>query len=85
MNRLSGDDTPVSTDPEPVMRVQDLHKSFGTLKVLRGVTIGFPRGRTTVVMGPSGCGKSVLLKHLWTACARRIWASFAGRSDSSSR
>ena len=54
----------MSGEPEAVMRVKDLHKSFGPLKVLRGLTLSFPRGRTTVVMGPSGCGKSVLLKHL---------------------
>jgi len=46
------------------VRVEGLHKSFGFQKVLRGVTLAFPRGRTTVVLGPSGCGKSVLLKHL---------------------
>lgn len=54
----------MSDQPPPAIRVRDLHKSFGALKVLRGVTLSFPRGRTTVVLGPSGCGKSVLLKHL---------------------
>jgi len=48
----------------PQMRVVDLHKSFGRLRVLTGISVDFPRGRTTVVLGPSGCGKSVLLKHL---------------------
>ena len=51
-------------DPPPAIRVKDLRKSFGTLKVLRGITLDFPKGQTTVVLGPSGCGKSVLLKHL---------------------
>ncbi|MBM4007701.1 MAG: ABC transporter ATP-binding protein [Planctomycetes bacterium] len=50
--------------PPAAIRVRDLHKSFGALKALRGVTLSFPRGQTTVVLGPSGCGKSVLLKHL---------------------
>ena len=45
-------------------RVQNLHKSFGELHVLKGVDMQFPRGKTTVVLGPSGCGKSVLLRHL---------------------
>lgn len=54
----------MSDQNEFAMRVQDLHKSFGALQVLRGTSIAFPRGRTTVVMGPSGCGKSVLLRHL---------------------
>jgi len=54
-----------STDAAiPQMRVVDLHKSFGRLRVLAGISIEFHRGRTTVVLGPSGCGKSVLLKHL---------------------
>jgi phospholipid/cholesterol/gamma-HCH transport system ATP-binding protein len=48
----------------PVVRLVDLHKSFGGHPVLRGVSIEFARGRTTVVMGPSGCGKTVMLKHI---------------------
>ncbi|MDZ4755336.1 MAG: ATP-binding cassette domain-containing protein [Phycisphaerae bacterium] len=47
-----------------VVRVENLHKSFGRLRVLQGITLTVPRGKTTVVLGPSGCGKSVLLKHL---------------------
>lgn len=55
-------DTPLAV-PE-AMRVQGLVKRFGRSEVLRGLSISFPRGQTTVVMGPSGCGKSVMLKHL---------------------
>lgn len=55
-------ETPPSTDP--IFRVRNLHKAFGTHQVLRDVSIDFQRGWTTVVLGPSGCGKSVLLKHL---------------------
>ncbi|MCH2133243.1 MAG: ABC transporter ATP-binding protein [Phycisphaerales bacterium] len=46
------------------MRVANLRKAFGSNRVLRDLSLSFPRGGTTVVMGPSGCGKSVLLKHL---------------------
>lgn len=46
------------------MRVEELEKRFGRLRVLRGISLSFPRGKTTVVLGPSGCGKSVMLKHL---------------------
>ena len=49
---------------EPIVRVEDLEKRFGRQRVLRGITLSFPRGQTTVVLGPSGCGKSVMLKHL---------------------
>jgi phospholipid/cholesterol/gamma-HCH transport system ATP-binding protein len=50
-------------EPDGIVRLRDLHKSFGHNHVLRGLTLGFPAGRTTVVLGPSGCGKSVMLKH----------------------
>lgn len=46
------------------VRIEGLEKSFGKQRVLRGVSMAFPRGKTTVVLGPSGCGKSVILKHL---------------------
>jgi phospholipid/cholesterol/gamma-HCH transport system ATP-binding protein len=45
-----------------ILRLEDLYKSFGSLHVLRGINLGFERGKTTVVLGPSGSGKSVLLK-----------------------
>jgi phospholipid/cholesterol/gamma-HCH transport system ATP-binding protein len=43
---------------------RDVHKSFGTNKVLNGLSLGIPEGMITVILGPSGTGKSVLLKHL---------------------
>jgi phospholipid/cholesterol/gamma-HCH transport system ATP-binding protein len=46
------------------VRIEELFKSFGRHRVLRGISLAFPRGKTTVVLGPSGCGKSVMLKHL---------------------
>ena len=46
------------------VRIEELVKSFGRHRVLRGLSLAFPRGKTTVVLGPSGCGKSVMLKHL---------------------
>jgi phospholipid/cholesterol/gamma-HCH transport system ATP-binding protein len=53
-----------SQDSGPVIRLKNLKKSFGKQVVLDGVSIDFPRGKTTVIMGPSGCGKSVTLKHI---------------------
>jgi phospholipid/cholesterol/gamma-HCH transport system ATP-binding protein len=46
------------------VRVEGLVKHFGRHRVLKGISLSFPRGKTTVVLGPSGCGKSVRLKHL---------------------
>ncbi len=48
----------------PIIRLCNIWKSFGRVEVLRGISIDFPTGKTTVVLGPSGCGKSVMLKHI---------------------
>lgn len=48
----------------PIVRLVDVHKSFGRQQVLRGISLNFAAGRATVVLGPSGCGKSVMLKHI---------------------
>ena len=47
-----------------MIEINDLHKSFGTNKVLRGVNLNIETGETIVIIGKSGCGKSVLLKHI---------------------
>ena len=46
----------------PLLRVEDLHKSFGSLEVLKGVSMTLERGHKTAVIGPSGCGKSTMLR-----------------------
>lgn len=47
---------------EPVVSVRDLHKSFGSNHVHRGISFDLHRGETLVLLGPSGTGKSVLIK-----------------------
>lgn len=62
-------------DGDPLIRFVDLHKSFGSQEVLRGITLDVPRGRTIGIMGGSGTGKSVLLRHvirLLTADSGRV-------------
>jgi polar amino acid transport system ATP-binding protein len=44
------------------VELQDIHVSFGTLEVLRGVSLTVEQGTTTCVIGPSGSGKSTLLR-----------------------
>jgi phospholipid/cholesterol/gamma-HCH transport system ATP-binding protein len=51
-----------SGEQGPAVVVEDLHKSFGTQKVLKGVSITVTRGETFAVLGRSGTGKSVLLR-----------------------
>lgn len=45
-----------------MIAIKDIHKSFGQLNVLNGVSIDVEDGQSLVVMGKSGQGKSVLLK-----------------------
>jgi phospholipid/cholesterol/gamma-HCH transport system ATP-binding protein len=47
-----------------MIEIRGIHKSFGTVKVLQGVDLQIPKGKTTVILGRSGVGKSVLLKHI---------------------
>jgi phospholipid/cholesterol/gamma-HCH transport system ATP-binding protein len=47
-----------------MIRLVDIHKSFGKQTVLDGVHLDIEMGKTTVIIGRSGGGKSVLLKHI---------------------
>ena len=42
----------------------DVHKSFGRNAVLRGLNMGLPEGKISMILGPSGTGKSVCIKHM---------------------
>ena len=45
-----------------MITLRDVHKSFGSKKVLQGINLEIPTGQSLVVIGGSGTGKSVLLK-----------------------
>jgi len=47
-----------------MIRINDLHKSFGLTKVLQGINLHIQSGETLAIIGQSGSGKSVLLKHM---------------------
>lgn len=47
-----------------MIKIVNLHKSFGTNKVLRGVDLEIQDGETLTIIGGSGSGKSVLIKHM---------------------
>ncbi len=48
----------------PVLRLHDVHKSFGANTVLEGISFEAASGETLVILGASGSGKSVTLKHV---------------------
>ena len=45
-----------------MIEIHEIHKSFGTTQVLRGVSLNVEKGKVVVVIGPSGSGKSTLLQ-----------------------
>lgn len=47
-----------------MIKIINLHKSFGQNKVLQGVNLEIEKGETLVIIGQSGSGKSVLIKHM---------------------
>jgi polar amino acid transport system ATP-binding protein len=58
-----------------MVQVEDIHKQFGALEVLKGISLSVMKGQTIVIIGPSGSGKSTLLRsinHLETIDSGRI-------------
>jgi ABC-type polar amino acid transport system ATPase subunit len=64
------------SNQDEIIVVQDLHKHFGSVRALNGVSLSVERGRVVVIIGPSGSGKSTLLRcvnHLETPSSGDIW------------
>jgi polar amino acid transport system ATP-binding protein len=57
----------------PLLEIRDLHKSFGKLEVLRGISVDVREREVLALIGPSGCGKSTLLR-----CVNRLEAPTSG-------
>jgi polar amino acid transport system ATP-binding protein len=70
----------VSAADITALRIQDLHKSFGKLEVLRGIDLEVPEHEVVCLIGASGSGKSTLLRCinlLEPIDAGRIWVGGA--------
>ena len=49
-----------------MIRVDEIHKSFGSVHAVRGISFEAPDGRVTGLLGPNGAGKSTTLRILYT-------------------
>ena len=62
------------TTEQPLVKIEGLHKYYGTHHVLRGIDLTVNQGEVSVVIGPSGSGKSTMLR-----CVNLLETISAGR------
>ncbi len=73
-------------DAPELIRVEDLHKDFGSLKVLAGINETIRKGEVVSIIGPSGSGKSTFLRclnRLEEPTSGHIWFDGADIADRS--
>ncbi len=67
-----------ATSPEPMVRADRVHKNFGALRVLNGISLEVRQGEVLCLIGPSGSGKSTFLRcinHLEQVSAGRLYVA----------
>jgi ABC-type histidine transport system ATPase subunit len=67
-------DSPIASPPSAVLAVEDLHKSFGSNEILKGISLSANKHDVVSILGSSGSGKSTLLR-----CINLLETPDAGR------
>src|SRR5215204_6849804 len=73
---IKSGEAPAVPAPPPMVKAEDVHKSFGHVEVLKGVDLEVAPREVMCVIGPSGSGKSTFLRcinHLEKINAGRLW------------
>ena len=52
------------TSEQPIVSLENVHKSFGALEVLKGISFDVMKGEVICIIGPSGSGKSTLIRSI---------------------
>lgn len=52
----------MSPQSAPLIQIRDIHKSFGKIEVLKGISLDVTKGEAVCIIGPSGSGKSTILR-----------------------
>ena len=67
---------PEASTPVPAVRITGLHKKFGALEVLKGISLDAPNGGVVAIIGGSGSGKSTMLR-----CINMLETPTSGRIE----
>ena len=62
MSEIASNGGSTWTPDQPMVSIKDVHKSFGDLEVLKGVSMDIMKGECICIIGPSGSGKSTLIR-----------------------
>ena len=54
----------MTTSFPPIIEVADIYKNYGSVAVLKGISMNIRQGEVACIIGPSGSGKSTLLRCL---------------------
>lgn len=81
MERLVAALYPAQADPRAVITVSDVHKSFGKVRALGGVSLSVMRGEVLALLGPNGAGKTTLVRILATLMEQNAGTVSVGGFD----